>query len=205
MTMMDMNSDNRDISVERHPFPPYIPLHARVLIMGTFPPPPLRWAMEFYYPNRSNDFWKMMGLIFANNPDRFYDPSTRSFRLDDIRRLLDERGIALSDTGAAVKRLRGNASDKFLEIVEPVDLPHLLQLMPECHTIATTGEKAATVVAELTDSSVPAIGEHIRVEDYCGRALEIWRMPSTSRAYPLSLEKKSLPYERLFRSVGLLC
>ena len=39
--------------LETHPFPPYLPPSAKVLIMGTFPPQPHRWAMEFYYPNRT--------------------------------------------------------------------------------------------------------------------------------------------------------
>lgn len=45
------------IPVEIHPFEPYVPDDARLLIMGTFPPKSERWSMEFYYPNRINDFW----------------------------------------------------------------------------------------------------------------------------------------------------
>lgn len=94
----------------------------------------------------------------------------------------------------------GNASDKFLEIVEPVDLKGLLEHMPECHTIVTTGEKAAGVVAELTSSQVPAMGKFVTTAD----GLEIWRMPSTSRAYPLRLDKKAEYYEVMFRHAGVL-
>lgn len=186
--------------IERHPWPPFIPEGAKVLIMGTFPPGNHRWSMDFYYPNRTNDFWYMMGLIFMGDRNALVDPDTRTFRLDAIKQLLTDRHIALNDTGRAVRRLRGNASDKFLEIVEPVPLHELLGQMPECHAVATTGEKAASVIATLTDTAVPKLGQ--MVTDATG--LEIWRMPSTSRAYPLPLAQKADHYARLFRHLHLL-
>jgi len=190
--------------VERHPFPPFLPHEARVLILGTFPPKPFRWSMEFYYPNKTNDFWRVMGLVFYGNPDRFR-VSGGAFDEQAIRSFLTERHIALHDTAAAVRRLKDNASDKYLEIVEPVDLAALLREIPECHVVATAGEKAAEVVAAITSSSVPKIGEWVSVawpDD--GRRLRITRMPSTSKAYPLALEKKAASYRLLFEEAGLL-
>ena len=186
--------------IEVHPWEPFVPRNARVLVMGTFPPQPKRWSMDFYYPNRTNDFWPMMALIFFGDRYALSAPDHKSFNLDAIKRLLEEKGIALNDTGRKVRRLMGNASDKFLEIVEPVPLYELLARMPGCRTVATTGEKAASVVASLTDTPLPKMGECVTASD----GLRIWRMPSTSRAYPLSLEKKAAYYAELFRSVGLL-
>lgn len=143
------------IPVETHPWAPYIPKGARILFLGTFPPQSHRWAMEFYYPNPTNDFWRIMGLIFTGDPDAYYIRPTRSYRLDAIKALLDREGIALADTGASVQRLRGNASDAHLHIVKPVDLPGLLAAMPECSIIATTGEKAAATIASITGTAVP--------------------------------------------------
>lgn len=192
-------------NLEHHPFPPFVPTDAKVLIMGTFPPKPIRWSMEFYYPNKTNDFWRIMGLIFYNDTEYFRDASTGGFWRDDIERFLTEKGIALHDTGAVVHRLKDNAADKFLEIVKPVDLGALLALMPECNFIATTGEKAAGVIADITDSPIPRIGEIVTTEWKAdGRTLSITRMPSTSRAYPLKLEKKAESYRQLFISAGIL-
>lgn len=188
------------MDTETHPWPPFIPEGAKVLIMGTFPPGPHRWSMEFYYPNRTNDFWFMMGLIFFGDRYALYNRDTRLFDLDAIKRLLNERGIALNDTGRVVRRLKGNASDKFLEIVEPVPLFDVLARMPHCHTVATTGEKAAGVIASLTDTAIPKMGEMVTSAD----GLHIWRMPSTSRAYPMKLENKAAYYEELFRSCGIV-
>lgn len=190
--------------VETHPWPPFAPEGARVLLMGTFPPAPARWCMDFYYPNPTNDFWRICGLLFYGEPAALCLPGTRRFDVDAIRRMLTERGIALHDTCRRIRRLKGNASDKYLEVVEPVPLAGLLEELPFCLDLATTGEKAAGVLAGLTGSQPPRMGEHV-VADYLGRRLRIWRMPSTSRAYPLALEKKAAYYARLFSAVGISC
>ncbi|MDY3858139.1 MAG: uracil-DNA glycosylase family protein [Muribaculaceae bacterium] len=150
--------------------------------------------MDFYYPNRTNDFWKIMGLIFLNDVNALYNPATGQYDLPAIIELMTARGIALNDTARQVRRLRGNASDKFLEIVTPVPLDQLLAQMPECRAVVTTGEKAASVVAALTDTEPPKMGEMVTGPD----GLHIWRMPSTSRAYPMKIEKKAEMYRRLF-------
>ena len=100
-----------DIELETHPWEPYIPEHAKVLVMGTFPPQSKRWAMNFYYPSRTNDFWYMMGLIFYGDRTSLLREGSKDFDLDKIKRLLNEKGIALNDTGHKIRRLRGNASE----------------------------------------------------------------------------------------------
>ncbi len=192
--------ENDTIQIETHPWEPFIPDGAKILIMGTFPPGSHRWSMDFYYPNRTNDFWFMMGLIFMGDRYALYDRGTKLFNLDAIKRLLNEKGIAMNDTGYRVRRLKGNASDKFLEIVEPVALYDLLAKMPRCHTVATTGEKAAGVIAGITGTPLPKMGEMVTADD----GLEIWRMPSTSRAYPLALEKKAAYYAGMFHHAGIM-
>lgn len=185
--------------IERHPWEPFVPDGAKVLIMGTFPPGNHRWSMDFYYPNRTNDFWKIMGLIFLGSPSALLDASGKSYDLDAICSLMRSKHIALNDTAREVRRLKGNASDKFLEIVTPVPLHDLLATMPQCHAVATTGEKAAGVVASITGTELPRMGQMIVAPD----GLEIWRMPSTSRAYPLALEKKAEYYAGMFRHLGI--
>lgn len=168
--------------------------------MGTFPPGRHRWSMDFYYPNPTNDFWFMMGLLFFNDRQALYDKERRTFRLPLIKALLDEKGIALNDTARQVRRLKGNASDKYLDILEPVDLSSLLSQMPGCRIVATTGEKAASVLAAQTATSVPRMGEFAVTSD----GLQLWRMPSTSRAYPMKLEDKAAYYRRLFEAAGIM-
>lgn len=188
------------MTIERHPFPPFLPEGAKLLIMGTFPPGRHRWSMEFYYPNPINDFWRICGIIFMGDKNALYDPEKKIFREADCRKLMEENHIALHDTAREIRRLQGNASDKYLEIVKPVPLFDLLKEIPECHTIATTGEKAAGVIADLTGTPLPKMGEMVRSKS----GLEIWRMPSTSRAYPMKIEQKTEYYRKLFKSAGIL-
>lgn len=185
---------------ETHPWPPFIPLHAKCLIMGTFPPGAHRWSMDFYYPNRTNDFWFMMGLIFCGDRDALYIRDRKEFDLPAIKALLTEKGIAMNDTCRRIIRLKGNASDKFLQVIEPVPLASLLAEMPECRAVASTGEKAAQILADLTATAVPRMGQY----DTAASGLEIWRLPSTSRAYPLPLAQKAEYYAEMFRHIGIL-
>lgn len=181
--------------IEIHPWKPFIPDNAKLLFLGTFPPGEHRRSMDFYYPNRTNDFWYLMGYLFFNDRNRFLIADSKVFDLPAIKRFLCEKGIALGDTALKVRRLKGNASDKFLEIVEPLDLEALLKRVTTITDIVTTGEKAASVIASLTSTVVPAMGEYVEF----GAGKHIWRMPSTSRAYPIKLEKKAEYYSRVFQ------
>lgn len=189
--------NNEQIAIERHPWPPFIPPGARYLFLGTFPPQEHRWSMPFFYPNRTNDFWRIMGLIFLGNRDALWDAEQGRFNLDAIKSLLNREHIALWDTGMAVRRLKGNASDKFLEIVEPVDLATLLDENPTISHIITTGEKATGVIAVQAGVELPSIGAPVACRVGC-HAITLWRMPSSSRAYPLSLDKKAEAYKKIF-------
>lgn len=184
-------------SIERHPWKPYIPVGARYIFLGTFPPQQHRWSMPFYYPNRTNDFWRIMGLIFLGNRDALWVKEQKRFDLEAIKALLNREGIALWDTGMAVRRLKGNASDKFLEIVEPIDLASLLDTYPTITRVITTGEKATGVIAAQAGVDVPVIGTPVKCQ-VGGHDLTLWRMPSSSRAYPLALEKKADFYRLIF-------
>ena len=183
--------------IERHPWEPFVPDNAQYLFLGTFPPKPQRWSMAFFYPNKINDFWRIMGIIFMNDRDALWDNSSGRFDLEAIQSFLRRENIALWDTAMAVRRLRDNASDKFLEIVEPIDLGALLDSHPTIKEVITTGEKATSVIAKQAGIDIPSIG--FPVDCAIGpHTFRLWRMPSTSRAYPLALEKKAEAYRRVF-------
>lgn len=187
---------------ESHPWPPFIPQGAHILIMGTFPPGQHRWSMPFFYPNPINDFWRVMGIIYFGDKDSLYLPHLKTFDLEKIKKLLIQRHIAMGDTGLEVQRLKGNAADKFLNIITPIPLAATLERIPECIALATTGEKAAQVVADLTGTQVPKTGACIET-DFAGRHLRIYRMPSTSRAYPMPLVKKAEIYRSMLSDLNL--
>ena len=167
--------NNEQIAIERHPWPPFIPAGARYLFLGTFPPQEHRWSMPFFYPNRTNDFWRIMGLIFLGNRDALWDAEQGRFNLDAIKSLLNREHIALWDTGMAVRRLKGNASDKFLEIVEPIDLATLLDENPTISHIITTGEKATGVIAVQAGVEMPSIGAPVDCRVGCPKGTSLER------------------------------
>ena len=114
------------IEIETHPLQPFLPENARLLMLGSFPPPRNKWKMDFYYPNFQNDMWRIFGLIFFQDKTYFLSENQKSFNEEAIRSFLIETGIAIFDTAYQIKRLKGNASDKFLEIVTPTDLAVLV-------------------------------------------------------------------------------
>ena len=188
-------------TIETHPLEPYIPKNARILMLGTFPPKPERWSMHFFYPNKINDMWRIMGTLFYNDKNRFWNEVEKKFILDDIKAFLDSIGLALYDTAKRVRRLKDNASDKFLEIVEPTDVKQMLKDNPTITAIVTAGEKATETLASHFGTVVPKVGEHI-VFAFENRNITHYRAPSSSRAYPLSLEKKAEAYRDIFIAEG---
>lgn len=203
-----MNSDHQNqqnIAIETHPLRPFVPEKARLLMLGSFPPPKNRWKMNFYYPNLQNDMWRIFGLVFFNDRHYFLQNNAKAFNEPLIRAFLQKTGIAISDSAQQIRRLQNNAADRFLEVVTPVDLSALLAAMPECQHIMTTGDKATATLLQLLppDTAAPKIGQPSQMQ-FKDRILILNRLPSSSRAYPLALEQKASIYGDYFRTVGLL-
>lgn len=199
------------IPSERHPLQPFLPEGARILMLGSFPPKKERWSMEFFYPNWINDMWRIMGLVFFDDKDHFVASGNdgrkeKRFDRDRCAGFAWKKGIAMYDTATEVRRLKDNASDKFLEIVTPTDIKELLEKLPECHAVVTTGQKATDVMTELFGCDEPPVGGHTKCtwDEGCTRSVRFWRMPSSSRAYPLPLEKKAEHYRRMYEKENML-
>ena len=138
-----------------------MPEGARILFLGSFPPQAHRWSMPFYYPNWINDFWRIMGLIYFGDKDHFTIIGEKRFNEADIRAFCTEHRLAFYDTATEVRRLKDNASDAFLEVITPTDIPALLKRIPLCRTLVTTGQKATEVVAQAFGCPLPPVGEWI--------------------------------------------
>lgn len=187
------------MTIEEHPLAPFLPTNARMLFLGSFPPPKARWSMDFFYPNWINDFWRIQGLIHFSDRAYFEVGGEKRFDKERIVAFCREKGIALYDTARKVCRLKDNADDNFLEIVEGTDVFELLSHMPECQTIVTTGGKASEELQMYFEKQgikvkIPKVGEKVELPN----GLHWWRMPSSSRAYPMKLEKKAEYYQCLF-------
>ena len=213
-----LNEDNirrSNEGVEYHPLIPFLPEKAKVLFLGSFPPQRKRWCMDFYYPNFINDHWRIEGEVFFGDRNHFVDTEHRRFKIDEIIAFCQEKGIAFYDTSTAIRRLKDNASDKFLEVVEPTDILALIDQLPHLRAIVTTGEKATeTICTSLGIPEIPKVNTYIKVTlaqnsqskknsklSTLNYQLSLYRLPSSSRAYPLAFDKKVACYRQMFSKV----
>ena len=188
--------------VEYHPLIPFLPENAKVLFLGSFPPQRKRWCMDFYYPNFINDHWRIEGQTFFGDKNHFVDLKNKRFKIDEIVAFCQEKGLAFFDTSTAIRRLQGNASDKFLEVVEPTDIRALISQLPHLRAIVTTGEKATeTICTYFGIHEIPKVNTSVSVSSIIHHpsSISLWRLPSSSRAYPLSFDKKVEAYRQMFK------
>ena len=196
--------------VEYHPLKPFLPEGAKILFLGSFPPQRKRGCIDVFYPYWINDHWRIQGQVVFGDKNHFVCEGEKRFKLDEIVRHCEKKGIAFFDTSTAVRRLKDNASDKFLEVVEPTDIVALTSQLPQLRAIVTTGEKATqTICATLGIPEVPKVNSYVAISsppkggrgDWSGEGALLWRLPSSSRAYPLSFEKKVEAYRKMFDAV----
>ena len=190
------------MTIEEHPLQPFLPQNARMLFLGSFPPPKTRWSMDWFYPNWINDFWRIQGLIHFDDKNYFEIKGDKRFDKERIISFCEEKGMAFFDTARKVCRLKDNADDNFLDILEPTDVFALLHQMPSCSVVVTTGGKASEEICAYFNSKgidvkVPKVGENVSINSDLWTGVW-WRMPSSSRAYPMKLEKKAEYYKLLF-------
>ena len=205
-----LNTENIQRSkggVEYHPLIPFLPEHAKVLFLGSFPPQRKRWCIDFYYPNFINDHWRIEGEVFFGDRNHFVDVEAKRFKINEIVGFCQEKGIAFFDTSTAIRRLRDNAADKFLEVVEPTDIPALISKLPHLRAIVTTGEKATdTICDSLQIPETPKVNTFVtipKLSNHDSESIILYRLPSSSRAYPLAFTKKAEAYRKMFEHTGL--
>lgn len=193
------------MDIETHPFEPWLPSNAKLLLLGTFPPAPKRWCMEWYYPNYTNDMWRIFGYVFFEDKKYFVDEANKTYKLDLLRAFLKDKGIAIFDTALRIRRTTGTASDKDLEIVEPADLEHMLRVLPQCKAVLAAGQLATKVFTDhyQIDARKMQMGDY-KEFTFEGRTIRLYREPSSSRAYPMKVEKKAEYYKQMLSEVGLL-
>ena len=206
-----LNTENIQRSeggVEYHPLIPFLPENAKVLFLGSFPPQRKRWCIDFYYPNFINDHWRIEGEVFFGDRNHFVDVEAKRFKINEIVSFCQDKGIAFFDTSTAIRRLMDNASDKFLEVVEPTDIPALISKLPHLRAIVTTGEKATdTICASLQIPETPKVNTFVTIPqllNHDSESIILYRLPSSSRAYPLAFTKKAEAYRKLFEHIGLI-
>jgi hypoxanthine-DNA glycosylase len=97
--------------IETHPFKPYVPPNATVLIIGSFPGRDITQRNTtddtWFYGTRRNQFWDIISSV--------YDIELKT--TEDKKELFNKAGIAIADIFLSIKRTGENNSDTSLEVV----------------------------------------------------------------------------------------
>jgi len=134
---------------ETHPYEPFVPQKATVLILGSFPglhqTRRLNEFEEWFYSAKRNQFWKIISSIYSTELDT----------IQKKKDLFEEKGIAITDVILKAKRKKESNLDQHLydiitnkeaiqEIISSKDIKrvyftskfvekHFKQMFPEYH------------------------------------------------------------------------
>jgi len=142
----------------KHGLAPIIWPHAQVLVLGSLPGDESLRRQQ-YYGNPRNQFWAILGGIFGADIGAEYA---------DKLRFLDAHGIALWDVLERAER--PGSLDSNIRNEVPNDFGALFEALPQLHTIALNGSKAAATFARYVQPKFAAQLATLRV----------LAMPSTS-------------------------
>jgi hypoxanthine-DNA glycosylase len=97
--------------IETHPFKPFVPPNATVLIVGSFPGRDITQRNidndKWFYGTKRNQFWDIISSV--------YDTELKTTK--DKKELFNKAGIAIADIFLKVKRKGENNSDTNLEVI----------------------------------------------------------------------------------------
>ena len=127
-----------------HPWNWYGPSDSKTLLIGTFPPTPNNWSFDFFYPNKSNFFWRVIAAA-ANKPLEFI---TGEAAVNERKALLDELKLTVTDMGKSIRRLRNNSLDENLELVSFMEIETILHEKPGINKIIFTSSSGKSSAAK---------------------------------------------------------
>jgi G:T/U-mismatch repair DNA glycosylase len=194
---------------EIHPWDWYLPSGAKSLIIGTFPPTLRNWSFDFFYPNKNNYFWKIMAQIAGRKLQFLNGPEA----VEERKEILCQLKTGVSDMGKIIRRKAGNSLDQNLEIVEYMNIFHLLQENPSIRKIIFTSSSGTSSAIRwfkeyLTlaniDFKIPKGKRPLRTSLIIqGKSIEIVLLYSTS-----PLAGATIPFDRLvelYKNEIILC
>lgn len=90
---------------ELHPLEPFLPVGARLLMLGSFPPQRVRWSMDFL-PELAERYVAYRRTGIFRDKGYFLTPDAKRFDKERIVRFCEEKGLALYDTAEEIIRLK---------------------------------------------------------------------------------------------------
>jgi len=130
--------------IEFHPWKYYLPPNAEVLIIGTFPTAFHNRSFDFFYPNKTNIFWK---IIYAIAQKELSTVDDKILAVKSRKEVLDVLKVAITDMGYCIKRNDNSSQDEKLELVEATKIIDILKKTPTIKTIILTSSSGPVSAA----------------------------------------------------------
>ncbi|MGZ3920160.1 MAG: hypothetical protein ACXVNM_05760 [Bacteroidia bacterium] len=195
-------------SREIHPPWEYEVPGMKVLILGNFPPHQKRWDYEFFYPNKQNNFWKVLAAINGVNLKETKGPAA----VEERKKIMKNLKIGVYNLAKVISRKNSSARDTDIEILEYMDIFSVIKKHRQLKKIILAGfaAKNSTARTFLHLLEKKGVKHDLPSEIKAGTSFNIYMeqrvincviLNSTSTAFPIKLEKlveQFLPHVKIY-------
>jgi G:T/U-mismatch repair DNA glycosylase len=183
-------------SIEKHPAWEYEFPGIRVLLLGNFPPHKKRWDYEFFYPNKQNNFWKILAAINGTPLKEMKGEAA----VRERKAILKDLKVGVYNLAKVIRRKNDSARDTDIQILEYVDIFQVIRKHPKLRKIILAGFAASssttkTFLQLLDQHNIPhdkpsmiKAGTEFKIK-IDKRIIACVILNSTSTAFPIKLEK----------------
>lgn len=181
-------------TIEHHPPWEYEIPGMRVMILGNFPPHPKRWDYEFFYPNKQNNFWKVLASLNNSSLKSVEGKAA----VIERRKIMRDLKVGIYNLACVVKRKNQSARDTDIDILEYIDIVSLIKKQKKLKKIILAGfaaksSTARTFLKLLDEQKIaydrPAVikaGTEFKLK-LKNRTIDCVILNSTSTAFPIKL------------------
>lgn len=175
-------------TVEEHPWKWYLQPDTEVLIVGTFPSAKKNWSFDFFYPNKRNFFWKIIGRIVR----RDFLHSSGNLAVVERMRALDDLKVGITDMGLLVMRKNSSSLDEKLTLIQYMDIHGILTAYEKIRIVLLTSSSGRISAKAWFQSYLSQRGTMLKFpnnkggasfEFSPGRFIHVYVMPSPSPRY----------------------
>lgn len=124
------------------PFDTYIPEDADKIILGTFPTKKSLRKFDFFYPNTSNKFWRVLGGLIGHELSVMAGDAA----VEERKGILDKLKLAISDMGHIIYRQNESSLDANIFPVEFTNIFQLIDDHPKIRTVIITSSTKGSSV-----------------------------------------------------------